>query len=44
MNVIMQPLKHQYSYLQKINAKYIYGVSATPKRGDHLDRIIYICY
>lgn len=27
--------------LQKINAKYVYGVSATPKRGDSLDRIIY---
>ena len=25
--------------LQKINAKYVYGVSATPKRGDSLDRI-----
>lgn len=28
--------------LQKINAKYVYGVSATPKRGDHLDQIIYM--
>ena len=28
--------------LQKINAKYVYGVSATPKRGDHLDKIIYM--
>ena len=28
--------------LQKINAKYVYGVSATPKRGDSLDRIIYM--
>ena len=29
--------------MQKINAKYVYGVSATPKRGDSLDRIIYMC-
>lgn len=28
--------------LQKIDAKYVYGVSATPKRGDHLDKIIYM--
>lgn len=28
--------------LQKINAKYVYGVSATPKRGDNLDKIIYM--
>lgn len=28
--------------LQKINAKYVYGVSATPKRGDYLDKIIYM--
>ena len=28
--------------LQKINAKYVYGISATPKRGDSLDRIIYM--
>lgn len=28
--------------LQKINAKYVYGVSATPKRGDSMDRIIYM--
>ena len=33
---------HMYmEVLQKINAKYVYGVSATPKRGDHLDKIIY---
>ena len=28
--------------LQKVDAKYVYGVSATPKRGDSLDRIIYM--
>ena len=28
--------------LQKVNAKYVYGVSATPKRGDNLDKIIYM--
>ena len=28
--------------LQKINAKYVYGVSATPKRGDCMDKIIYM--
>ncbi|MCD8054595.1 MAG: DEAD/DEAH box helicase family protein [Lachnospiraceae bacterium] len=26
--------------LQKVNAKYVYGVSATPKRGDKMDKII----
>ena len=45
--VIMDECHHAASktsiqLLQKINAKYVYGVSATPKRGDHLDRIIYI--
>ena len=25
--------------MQKVNARYIYGVSATPKRGDHLEKI-----
>lgn len=34
---------HMYmEVLQKIHAKYVYGVSATPKRGDHLDKIIYM--
>ena len=28
--------------LQKVNARYIYGVSATPKRGDHLEKIIFM--
>lgn len=28
--------------MQKINAKYVYGVSATPKRGDHLEKIIHM--
>lgn len=41
MNVITQLLIH-LELLQKINAKYVYGVSATPKRGDSLDRIIYM--
>lgn len=45
--VIMDECHHAASktsiqLLQKINAKYVYGVSATPKRGDHLDRIIYM--
>lgn len=44
--VIMDECHHAASntsmeLLQKINAKYVYGVSATPKRGDSLDRIIY---
>lgn len=33
------------SYLiaeRKVNARYIYGVSATPKRGDHLEKIIFM--
>lgn len=30
--------------LQKINAKYVYGVSATPKRGDSMDKIIYMLF
>ena len=28
--------------MQKVNAKYVYGVSATPKRGDNLEKIIYM--
>jgi superfamily II DNA or RNA helicase len=28
--------------MQKVNARYVYGVSATPKRGDNLDKIIYM--
>lgn len=45
--VIMDECHHAASHtsmelLQKINAKYVYGVSATPKRGDSLDKIIYM--
>lgn len=45
--VIMDECHHAASntsmeLLQKINAKYVYGVSATPKRGDNLDKIIYM--
>lgn len=45
--VIMDECHHAASktsiqLLQKINAKYVYGVSATPKRGDYLDCIIYM--
>ena len=45
--VIIDEYHHAASHtymevLQKINAKYVYGVSATPKRGDHLDKIIYM--
>ena len=45
--VIMDECYHAASktsieLLQKINAKYVYGVSATPKRGDDLDKIIYM--
>lgn len=45
--VIMDECHHSASntsmeLLQKINAKYVYGVSATPKRGDNLDKIIYM--
>lgn len=28
--------------MQKVNARYVYGVSATPKRGDNLEQIIYM--
>lgn len=28
--------------MQKIDAKYVYGVSATPKRGDNLDKFIFM--
>jgi superfamily II DNA or RNA helicase len=28
--------------LKKVNARYVYGVSATPKRGDGLEKITYI--
>lgn len=45
--VIMDECHHSASntsmeLLQKINAKYVYGVSATPRRGDNLDKIIYM--
>ncbi len=45
--VIVDECHHAASHtymevLQKINAKYVYGVSATPKRGDHLDKIMYM--
>ena len=45
--VIVDECHHAASHtymevLQKISAKYVYGVSATPKRGDHLDKIIYM--
>ena len=47
--VIMDECHHAASntsmeLLQKINAKYVYGVSATPKRGDSLDKIIYMLF
>lgn len=28
--------------MQKVNARYVYGVSATPKRGDNLEKIIHL--
>lgn len=28
--------------MQKVNARYVYGVTATPKRGDNLEKIIYM--
>ena len=28
--------------MQKVNARYVYGVSATPKRGDNLEKIIHM--
>ena len=45
--VIMDECHHAASatsmeVLKKINAKYVYGVSATPKRGDDLDKIIFM--
>ena len=45
--VIMDECHHAASassmeVLQKVKAKYVYGVSATPKRGDNLEKIIYM--
>lgn len=45
--VIMDECHHAGSatavdVLQKINARYVYGVTATPKRGDHLEKIIHM--
>lgn len=45
--VIMDECHHAASnasmeLLQRVKAKYVYGVSATPKRGDSLDRVIYM--
>jgi superfamily II DNA or RNA helicase len=28
--------------MQKVNARYVYGVSATPKRSDHLEKTVYM--
>jgi superfamily II DNA or RNA helicase len=28
--------------MQKVNARYVYGVSATPKRSDHLEKVIHM--
>ena len=28
--------------LQKVNARYVYGVTATPKRGDNLEKIVHM--
>ena len=45
--VIMDECHHGASetamdVLKKVNAKYVYGVSATPKRGDALEKIVYM--
>lgn len=45
--VIMDECHHaaattSVSVLEKVNARYVYGVSATPKRTDELERIIYM--
>ena len=45
--VIMDECHHAASntaieVLKKVNARYVYGVSATPKRGDSLEKIIYM--
>lgn len=45
--VIMDECHHAASntaveVLQNVNARYVYGVSATPKRGDNLEKIIYM--
>lgn len=45
--VIMDECHHGASgtamdVLKKVNAKYVYGVSATPKRGDDLEKIVYM--
>lgn len=29
-------------FMQKVNARYVYGVSAMPKRGDNLEKVIYM--
>lgn len=45
--VIMDECHHCGSKLsvevmQKVNARYVYGVSATPKRGDNLEKVIHM--
>lgn len=45
--VIMDECHHAASttaveVLQKVNARYVYGVSATPKRSDNLEKIIFM--
>lgn len=34
--------KTSIEVMEKVNARYVYGVSATPKRGDELEKIIYM--
>lgn len=34
--------KTSVEVMQKVNARYVYGVSATPKRGDNLEKIIHM--
>ena len=34
--------KTSVEVIQKVNARYVYGVTATPKRGDDLEKIIYM--
>ena len=33
--------KTSIAVMQKVDAEYVYGVTATPKRGDHLDKVIH---
>ena len=42
MNAITPVLQLRFRFSKKVNARYVYGVTAPPKRGDNLEKIIHM--